>query len=291
MKTNSMARNKKIADTTVHVILGIMAVIWVFPILWIVLTAFRTGTAPAVSSKETILYFFPKTITFKNFHTLFTNEMFPFPTWFWNTLWVAVLTCVLSTFFVLCVSYSFSRLRFKARKPFMNIGLILGMFPGFMSMIAVYNILKVAGLDGNLFALVVVYSFGQCMNYHMAKGFFDTIPKAVDEAAWIDGATKWEVFTKITIPLSKPILVYTIMTSFMAPWVDFIFARFIIGADNFKNFTVAVGLWQLVSERYINYYFTTFAAGAVVVSIPISLIFIYMQKYYVEGLTGGAVKG
>lgn len=291
MKTSSMARNRKIADTTVHVILGIMSVIWIFPILWIALTAFRTGTRPATTPKEAFLYFFPKHLTLDNFHRLFTDSMFPFPRWFWNTLWVAVLTCILSTIFVLCISYSFSRLRFKSRKTFMNIGLILGMFPGFMSMIAVYNVLKVAGLDGNLFALVLVYSFGQCMQYHVAKGFFDTIPKAVDEAAWIDGATKWQVFTKITIPLSKPILIYTVMTAFMAPWVDFIFAKFIIGADNYKNYTVAAGLWQMVSERYINDYFTTFAAGAVIISIPISLIFIYMQKYYVEGLSAGAVKG
>lgn len=291
MKTSSMARNRKIADTTVHTILGVMAFIWVFPIFWIVMTAFRTGTAPATTPQDSFLYFFPKSLTFANFSRLFTDEMFPFPRWFWNTLWVAILTCALSTIFVLCISYAFSRLRFKARKPFMNIGLILGMFPGFMSMVAVYNVLKVMGLDGSLFALVLVYSFGQCMQYHVAKGFFDTIPKAVDEAAWIDGATKWQVFVKITIPLSKPILIYTVMTSFMAPWVDFIFARFIIGADNFENFTVAPGLWQMVSERFINYYFTTFAAGSVVISIPIALIFIYMQKYYVEGLSAGAVKG
>ena len=286
-----MARNQKIMDTTVHVILGIMAVIWIFPILWIALTAFRTGTAPATTSDETFLWFFPRHLTLDNFNTLFTNKIFPFPRWFWNTLWVATLTCILSTIFVLCISYSFSRLRFKSRKTFMNIGLILGMFPGFMSMIAVYNVLKVVGLDGSLFALVLVYSFGQCMQYHMAKGFFDTIPKAIDEAAWIDGATKWQVFIKITIPLSKPILIYTVMTAFMAPWVDFIFARYIIGADNFKNFTVAAGLWQMVSEQYVNEYFTTFAAGAVIVSIPISLIFVYMQKYYVEGMTAGGVKG
>ena len=286
-----MARNKQIMDTAVHVILGIMAFIWVFPIIWIVLTAFRKETTPATTPSAAFLYFFPKHLTLDNFTKLFNDRMFPFPTWFWNTLWVAVLTCILSTIFVLCVSYSFSRLRFKARKPFMNVGLILGMFPGFMSMIAVYNVLKVMGLDGSLFALVIVYSFGQCMQYHMAKGFFDTIPRAVDEAAWIDGATRWQVFTKITIPLSKPILVYTIMTSFMAPWVDFIFAKYIIGADNFQNFTVAVGLYQMVDVTYLNEYFTTFAAGAVIVSIPISLIFIYMQKYYVEGLTGGAVKG
>lgn len=291
MKTASMSKKKRISNIAVHVILTIMSIIWVFPIIWIVLISFRTGTGPSVTAGETFLYFFPSKFTLANYARLFNNQLFPFGRWFMNTLWVAVATCILSTFYVLCISYSFSRLRFKSRKTFMNIGLILNMFPGFMSMIAVFNVLKVLGLNGNLVSLVLVYSFGQCLQYHIAKGFFDTIPKAVDEAAWIDGATKWQVFYKITIPLSKPILVYTVLTSFIAPWIDFIFARFIIGADNFKNFTVAAGLWQMVSQRYINDYFTCFAAGAVLISVPIAGLFIFMQKYYVEGLSSGAVKG
>lgn len=191
--------------------------------------------------------------------------------------------------YVLFISYSFSRTRFQARKPMMNLGLILNMFPGFMSMIAVYYILKGIGITQSLIALVLVYSGSAGLGYYIAKGFFDTIPKAIDEAAMIDGATRWHVFTRITMPLSKPIIVYTILTSFMAPWIDFIFAKVIMG-DNYKNYTVALGLWTMLQKEYIQTWYTRFAAGAVCVSIPIALLFVFMQKYYVDGLSG-SVKG
>lgn len=286
MKTGSMRRNRMIADTAVHILLGIMAIIWIFPVLWVILTSFRGESTGAYTP-----YFWPKQFTLNNYVRLFTDtNQFYFLKWFGNTLFVAVATCLLSTFYVLCVSYSFSRLRFKSRKPFMNIGMILTMFPGFMSMTAIYHILKALNMNASLVALILVYSSGQCLQYHIAKGFFDTIPRAVDEAAWIDGATKWQVFTKITIPLSKPILIYTVLTSFIAPWVDFIFARVIMGT-NYANYTVAIGMWTMTQREFIGQWFTVFCAAAVIVSIPIALLFIFMQKYYVEGMSAGAVKG
>ena len=286
MKTGSMRRNRMIADTAVHILLGIMAIIWIFPVLWVILTSFRGESTGAYTP-----YFWPKQFTLNNYVRLFTDtNQFYFLKWFGNTLFVAVATCLLSTFYVLCVSYSFSRLRFKSRKPFMNIGMILTMFPGFMSMTAIYHILKALNMNASLVALILVYSSGQCLQYHIAKGFFDTIPKAVDEAAWIDGATKWQVFTKITVPLSKPILIYTVLTSFIAPWVDFIFAKVIMGT-NYSKYTVAIGMWTMVQREFIGQWFTVFCAAAVVVSIPIALLFIFMQKYYVEGMSAGAVKG
>lgn len=285
MKTSSMKKNRMITDTLVHVLLGILAVIWVFPILWIILISFSGDIGAYASS------FLPETYTIDNYIKLFTEtNQFFFLRWFFNTFFVAVATCLLSTFYVLSISYTYSRLRFKTRRAFMNIGLVLNMFPGFMSMIAVYYILKGIGMKESLISLVLVYSAGQCLQYHIAKGFFDTIPKAVDEAAWIDGATKWQVFTKVTIPLSKPILVYTVLTSFIAPWIDFIFAKVIMGT-NYNNYTVAIGLWTMVQKEYISTWFTRFAAGSVIVSIPIAILFIFMQKYYVEGLASGAVKG
>jgi len=175
------------------------------------------------------------------------------------------------------------------RKPFMNIALILGMFPGFMSMIAVYYILKGLNMTQSLLALILVYSGGAGLGFYIAKGFFDTIPKSIDEAAWLDGASKWQVFRKITIPLSKPIIIYTILTSFIAPWTDYIFVSVIMG-DNYNNYTVALGLFKMLEREFITNWYTRFAAGAVIVSIPISILFIIMQKYYVEGVSG-AVKG
>ena len=274
-----------IADTTVHIILTILSIIWLFPVLWIVMESFNTKKGAYSKS------FLPEGLTLDNYIKLFTDtSQFYFVKWFGNTFFVAVGTCLLSTFYVLCVSYTLSRLRFRGRKTLMNIGLILNMFPGFMSMIAVYYILKGIGVTESLVSLVFVYSAGQALNYHIAKGFFDTIPRAIDESAWIDGATKFQVFYKITVPLSKPILIYTVLTSFMAPWLDFIFAKFIMGT-NYDNYTVAIGLWTMLQKEYIGTWYGRFTAGAVIVSIPIALLFIFMQKYYVEGMAAGAVKG
>lgn len=284
-ETGSMKRNRFIGNTIVHVILTILSIIWLFPVVWIVLASFNANPDPGSSN------FFPTSFGLQNYIKLFTEtDQFYFVKWFGNTFLVAVGTCLLSTFYVLCVSYTLSRLRFKARKKLMNVGLILNMFPGFMSMIAVYYILKGIGLSESLVSLVFVYSAGQALQYHIAKGFFDTIPRAVDEAAWIDGATRFQVFYKITIPLSKPILIYTVLTSFMAPWIDFIFAKVILGT-NYNKYTVAIGMWTMMEKEYIQTWYGRFTAAAVIVSIPISLLFLFMQKYYVEGMSAGAVKG
>lgn len=284
-----MKLNKKrvsLSNILIYTILSVMSVVWLLPIVWLVLISFRgddTGPYPAEV--------FPQAYTVQNYTKLFTETtLFNYPRWFMNTLIVAVFTCIVSSVLVLMISYAFSRLRFKARTKYMNIGLILGMFPGFMTMIAVYNILKLFGLDQTLAALVLVYSGAACMGYFIAKGFFDTLPYSMDEAAIIDGASKSQIFWKITLPMSKPIIVYTILVSFMAPWVDFIFVS-VIMRDNYQNYTLALGLFQMISRENISIYFTRFCAGAVLVAIPITLLFMKMQKYYVEGVTGGSVKG
>ena len=271
----------------VHIFLAILAFIWVLPVFWVVLTSFRAEKGSYVET------FFPKSYTFDNYIKLFTDtSILNFPKMFMNTLIIAIFTCIISTIFVLSVSYCMSRMRFKMRKPFMNIAMILGLFPSFMSMIAVYFILKALGLsEGSMIriALIIVFSAGSGVGFYVAKGFFDTIPKSLDEAAIIDGASRWQVFTKITIPLSKPIIVYTILTSFMGPWIDFVFAKVICGA-NADQFTVSIGLWKMLEKEYINSWYTCFAAGAVVISIPIAILFMFTQKFYVEGMSG-AVKG
>lgn len=278
---------KKIGNFFVHVILAVLAFIWLLPIFWVILTSFRKEPGSYVTT------FFPKGYTLDNYKKLFTDtSILNFPQMFLNTFIIAICTCIISTIFVLSVSYCMSRMRFKMRKPFMNIAMVLGLFPGFMSMVAVYYILKVFGLtDGSMIrlSLIIVYSAGTGLGFYVAKGFFDTIPKALDEAALIDGATRWQTFTKITIPLSKPIIVYTILTSFMAPWLDFIFAKVICRASA-QYFTVSIGLWKMLEKEYINTWYTCFAAGAVVVSVPIAILFIFTQKFYVDGMSG-AVKG
>lgn len=275
----------KIANAIIYVILTVLALIWIFPLVWLILQSFRAEKGAYTT------YILPKNYTFNNYIKLFTEtDLFNYPRWFMNTLVVAIFTCILSTLMILGTSYTFSRLRFKSRKPMMNVALILGMFPGFMSMTAVYHIIKSLQLDQSLIALVIVYSGGSALGFMISKGFFDTIPKALDEAATIDGATKSQIFWKITLPLSKPIITYTVLTSFLAPWVDFIFVS-VIMKDNYQNYTIALGLYQMLTRENVNAYFTQFCAGAVLVAIPITILFIYMQKYYVEGITGGSVKG
>ncbi len=285
--TTSVKVKKTITNSIVHVALAVLAAVWVFPIFWVILISFRGGKG---SYQKT---FFPQSYTLDNYKKIFTDtSILDFPQMFMNTLIIAIFCCIISTIMVLCVSYCMSRLRFKLRKPFMNLALILGLFPGFMSMIAVYYILKALGLsEGSMIrvALIMVYSGGAGLGFYIAKGFFDTIPKALDEAAFLDGATKWNVFTKITIPLSKPIIVYTILTSFISPWVDFVFARVICRANS-KYFTVSIGLWRMLEKEYIDNWYTAFAAGAVCISIPIAVVFLMTQRFYADGL-GGAVKG
>ncbi len=280
-----MRAKAKAENFFVYILLSILSFIWILPIVWLIMHSFR-GDPHAFPN-----YVVPKTWTLDNYVNLLTDtSLFNFPRWFLNTLFVAVITCAMSTVGILGTSYAFSRLRFKMRKPMMNVILILGMFPGFMSMIAVYHILKFAGLGQTLWALILVYSGGSIMGYYIAKGFFDTIPKAIDESAIIDGATRNDIFWKITLPLSKPIIVYTVLTSFLAPWVDFVFVS-IIMRDSYKNYTVALGLFEMLKRENIDKYFTQFCAGAVLIAIPITILFIFMQKYYVEGVTGGSVKG
>lgn len=282
------AKTKRFANNTiVHVSLAILAFIWVFPIIWVVLTSFRAEKGSYVST------FLPRSYTLDNYIKLFTDtSILNFPRMFMNTLIIAIFSCLIATFYTLAVSYCLSRLKFKLRKPYMNMAMILGLFPGFMSMVAVYFILKAAGLtEGNLIrvALILCYSGGAGLGFQIAKGFFDTIPYAVDEAAILDGCTKWQVFTKVTLPLSKPIIVYTVLTAFMAPWLDFIFAKVICRANS-DQYTIAIGLWKMLEKEYIDSWYTSFAAGAVLISIPIAILFLCMQKYYVDGVSG-AVKG
>ncbi len=282
----SMKTKKLIVNIIVHVCLVVLSVIWLVPIAWVVMQSFSGKVAPTSD-------LIPKTWSLNNYIKLFTDTgIFNFPKMFANTLIISIFTCIISTSFVLSVSYCMSRMRFKMRKKYMNIAMILGLFPAFMSMVAVYYILKAVGLsEGAMIrvALVLVYSAGSGLGFYIAKGFFDTIPKSLDEAAFLDGCTRFQVFTKVTVPLSKPIIVYTVLTSFLGPWLDFIFAKVICRANS-DYYTVSIGLWNMLEKEYINSWYSCFAAGAVVISIPIAVLFIFMQRYYTEGLSG-AVKG
>ena len=215
-----------------------------------------------------------------------------FVRWFMNTLTIALFCAVIQTIMVLSVSYTLSRMRFKGRKLIMNVVLVLGMFPGFLTMIVLYYLLKMMGLTqaGAVPGLILISCASSGMSYYISKGFFDTIPKSLDESARIDGATRFHVFLKIIMPMAKPIVIYTILMAFMGPWGDYVFASYVAFGHK-ASYNVAVGLYRWVNTNDYQGYFTPFCAGGVLVAIPITALFMALQKYYVEGVTGGAVKG
>ena len=284
--TGSMRFRNRVSNGVTYLILIVLNIIALTPLVYLVGQSFRAEPGAWSST------FFPKTWTLANYKRLFTDT--PFLRWYGNTFFVAAISCLITTAFVLAVSYAFSRIRFKMRKPMMNVMLVLGMFPGFMSMTAVYFLLKILLPNHfqSLASLIIVYSAGAALSYYVAKGFFDTVPKSLDEAAFIDGANRAQIFWKITIPLSKPIVIYTVLISFIAPWCDFIFVSFIMsGVPDVGMYTVSLGMYKWLEREQIQQYFTTFCAAATIVAIPITALFIWLQKYYVEGITGGAVKG
>ncbi len=272
-----------ISNTLIHVLLTVITIIWLFPFACIVLQSFRCENTMMVD------YIIPKQWGLDNYQRLLTSN---FPKWYANTLIAAIATAVLQTIIVLCMSYTLSRFRFKLRKPLMKFMLILGMFPGMLNMIILYNVLKDLGLTNAnaLPGLILVYVASSGMGYYVSKGFFDTVPKSLDEAARVDGATRLQILTKVILPMAKPIIIYTVLTAFMAPWGDFVFARYISFMDT-QGMNVAVGMFSWLNQDQIASMYTTFCAGGVVVALPVALLFIFLQKYYVEGVTGGAVKG
>ena len=303
IKKPSIFRNQRVmrnvVDVLLYILLVVLCVIWIFPIIWLIANSLRGNqTGP-------VRYLFPKfdELTFRNYIKLFQDESMPYLKWFTNTLIIAIATSIISTVVVLLTSYTFSRLRFKGRKGLMKFLMVLGMFPGFMSMIAIYYILKAIGLLPNelnpkvpianyLISLILVGTSGAAMGYLVSKGYFDTISKSIDEAAEIDGANKAQIFWHITLPLSKPIVIYTAITAFMGPWGDYIFVATITKGRT-EAWNVARGLYEMINsgQDKLGKYFTMFCAGAVLISIPITILFAFMQRYYVSGVTGGAVKG
>ena len=280
---------EKSSRVATYVILTVVSVIWLFPFFYLILQSFADYLNPAYNNRSII----PNVWTFAHYKMLFTDQLnTPFMNWWLNTFIIAFFTAVLQTILVLMTSYALSRLRFKGRQGLMKLILILGMFPGFLGMLLIYHILELLGLNTSIYSLILVYTASSAMSYYVAKGFFDTIPKSLDEAVMIDGGTKNTVFWKIILPLSKPIIIYTILVSFTGPWGDFMFGKYIIQTAGIQTpgYTVAVGLQNLIASGS-NEYYGAFCAGAVLVSIPITALFFWLQRYYVEGIAGGAVKG
>ena len=287
-KPVSMKKQRMVADIIVHAFLIIVSIIWLIPFVWIVAHSFRGGSTGMYSST-----FLPKEYTLDNYIGLLTDiGTINFPRMFVNTFVISIFACIISTFFVISVAYCLSRVKWTMRKPYMNMAMVINLFPGFMSMVAIYFLLKAMGLtEGNRIpiALVICFTAGAGTGFTVMKGYMDTIPKALDEAALLDGCTRWQTFWKITLPLCNPMVVYQIITAFMGPWMDFIFAKIIVRAE-IQYATVSIGMWKMLEMEYIGGWFTRFCAAAVLVSIPIAILFMITQKFYQEAM-GGAVKG
>ncbi|MBR1852391.1 MAG: ABC transporter permease subunit [Lachnospiraceae bacterium] len=276
-----------LATIFAHLGLALLSVIWLIPILWLVVTAF--SAYPGIN----ISHFFPTEWSVRNFRTILLepDSVVKYMTWFKNTLIIAIFTCIISTVFVFMVSYAFSCMRFKGRKNLMTFSLILNMFPGVLSMIAVYFILKSLGLTNSHLGMIIVYSAGSGLGYLIVKGYMDTIPVSLREAARLEGANELQTMTKVIMPICKPIIVYQVISSFLIPWGDFVLAKLMLNSGLSKDWTVAIGLYNMLDKSLINKYFSIFCAGGILISIPISILFVIMQKYYVEGVVGGATKG
>lgn len=285
-----MKTKRMIGNAISYLVLIIISIIWLFPFFGLIMQSFRSYD-PAVEYGGMVDYLIPKTFSLDNYRFLFSGET-NFLLWYKNTIIIAICVSLLQTIIVLCVSFALSRMRFEGRTFLMRFWLILGMFPGFLTMICLYFLLKQFGLTqaGAVPGLILVSVASSGMGYYVCKGYFDTIPKALDEAAMIDGASRARVFLTMIIPMSKPIIIYTALVAFMAPWCDYVFASYVaFGHDS--SFNVAVAMTRWVWTNDYQGYFTRFCAGGILVAIPVTILFMCLQKYYVEGVTGGAVKG
>ena len=284
----SYKTKRRIGNVIAYIVLILISIIWLFPFVGLVLQSFRSY---ATEYGGMVDYLLPKAFSLDNYKFLFSGET-NYVRWYSNTLIIAFFVTAFQTVIILCVSYALSRMRFAGRELLMRFWLILGLFPGFLTMICLYFLLKQFGLTqaGAIPGLILVSVASSGMGYYVCKGYFDTIPKALDEAARIDGATRARIFLTMIIPMSKPIIIYTALVAFMAPWCDYVFASYVaFGHDQSYNVAVAMTRWVWTNDY--QGYFTRFCAGGVLIAIPVTLLFMFLQKYYVEGVTGGAVKG
>ena len=278
---------KAVGITFRHIFLALLAFLWLIPIFWLLVTTF------SVEKGVNTNHFFPTQWTLANYKQLFfqPDTAANFPAWFKNSMIIGLCCCIVSSLFVIMTAYAFSCIKFNGRKQLMSFSIILGMFPGVLSMIAMYFVLKLMGLTDSVVGLIIVYSGASGLGFLILKGFFDTIPDSLREAAMLEGASEATIFAKIVVPLSKPMIVYTIINAFLTPWMDFVVARLMIKSKNSADWTMAIGLFNLLQRSLVNQYFAIFCCGGLMVAVPIAILFVIMQKFYVEGVTSGAVKG
>lgn len=279
----SMRRQKFIRLSLTYLVVLIMAVIIIYPILWVIGASLTPGMSLSSSS------LIPKNPTWEHFKTIFNLEKSNYLIWYWNTIKISLITMVSSVVVISIMAYSFSRYQFVGRKHGLTAFLMLQMVPNFAALIAIFVLARAANLLDTHAGLILIYVGGAIpMNTWLMKGYLDSIPKELDESARMDGAGHFRIFAQIIMPLAKPIIAVVALFNFITPFTDFILAKVILRSP--EKYTLAVGLYDLVSRQYGSE-FTTFAAGSVLIAIPISILFLSFQKYFVTGLTAGGVKG
>ncbi len=285
-KEKSLRRSRIVDAVWSNALVIVLSILWLIPVFFVIIFSFSDQKTFFLANS-----ILPTGYTFDNYIRIFAEEdrIIMFPHWYGNTLILSICNCVLVTFFTVITAFILSRFRFKGRKALMNITMVLGMFPGFMSMVAVYLILSLLGLLGSYWAMLVYWVAGAGLGYFVTKGYFDTISNDIDEAAKLDGASQARLFFQIYIPLAKPVIIYTALMAFMSPWADYILSSIVISSNEAR--TIGYGLYNLMTPDNINNYFTRFCAASVIVAVPIVALYIGLQRFFVAGIAAGAVKG
>ena len=288
--SNLTFKQRRFLSHTLRWIIALFLIAFaIFPVLWILSTSLNPSNTLATAS------LIPKNIGLGNYRTLFNTPETPFGTWILNSIKISSITTVLSVTITTLAAFAFSRFRFKGRETMLKGILLIQVFPGLLAMIAIFTlvtqfeaIVPAIGLNTHA-GLILVYLGGAMgVNIWLMKGFFDTIPRAIDESAMVDGATHWQTFTQLLLPLMRPILVVIAILTFIGTYGDFILARILLKSTD--QYPLMVGLFIYTSGQFSQKW-GPFAAGALLGALPIMIVYLLLQDQIVGGLTQGAVKG
>lgn len=279
----SPKKKSKVEVALIYVFFLMMFVIIGYPLFWALMMSLNPGSNMLVTD------LFPESPTLEHYKWLFTDPNSDYIIWYKNSLYVAIVNAVGSVIITSLIAYVFSRYTFLGRKYGLYMFLLLQMFPALMGMVALYILLNTIGLTDSLYGLMLIYLGGQIpFNAWLVKGYFDTIPRELDEAAKIDGAGHLRIFWTVMLPLAKPILAVVALFNFMAPFMDFLLPRIVLTSP--EKYTLALGLYNFINDQFSTN-FTRFAAGSILIAVPIAFVFLLLQRYLISGLTSGATKG
>jgi arabinogalactan oligomer/maltooligosaccharide transport system permease protein len=269
-----------VTGVLIHLELIVVALVVLYPLLWVIGSSINPENG---INRGTMI---PENPTLDNYIRLFQKTKFA--AWYVNTFYVAVLTTVFSMLLHTMTAFCFARFKFRGRKTGLLLVMILQMFPSFLGLTALYMVALNFNMLNNLNMLVIIYVAGGIPgNIWLVRGYMLNIPRSIDEAAFIDGASKFQLFSRIILPLSMPIVFFIAVTAFMGPWMDYMLPRYLINMNERR--TLAIGLFDLLTRS--NNDFTAFCAGSVLVAVPITIMYMVFQRFLLEGLTAGANKG